>query len=355
MARFFKKSMSKTPGLPPGSLIHVGEKRTEEVAISVIDYDERELVEQVVDDIEDVFAFKDRPTNTWINIGGVHEIDTVEKIGRRFDIHPLTLEDIVNTHQRAKVEDYEHYLYIVARMLFFDEETDRVRSEQISLVLGKGFLLSFQEEEGDVFSGVRERIRKKRGRIRQSGCDYLAYALLDAIVDHYFVVLGAFGDRIEELEEELLDDPTQETSRRIHEMKREMIYLRRQIWPLREVLASLERNGSGLVEESTAVFLRDVYDHTIQVIESIEGNRDVLSGMLDNYLSVVSNRMNEVMKLLTLVATIFIPITFIAGIYGMNFKYMPELEWGWGYFLCLGLMATVVGAMLAYFRNKGWL
>ena len=355
MARFFKKSMSKKPGLPPGSLIHVGEKRAEEVSLSMIDYDERELVEQVVDDIEDVLAFKDRPTNTWINIGGVHEVDMIERIGRRFDIHPLTLEDIVNTHQRAKVEDYEHYLFIVARMLFFDEKTDRVRSEQVSLVLGKGYMLSFQEEEGDVFSGVRERIRKKRGRIRQSGCDYLAYALLDAIVDHYFVVLGAFGDRIEELEEELLDAPTQETSRGIHEMKREMIYLRRQIWPLREVLASLERNGSGLVEESTAVFLRDVYDHTIQVIESIEGNRDVLSGMLDNYLSVVSNRMNEVMKLLTLVATIFIPITFIAGIYGMNFKYMPELEWGWGYFLCLGLMATVAGAMLAYFRNKGWI
>ncbi len=354
MSRFIKKVSTKA-GLPPGALVHIGIERTEKVIISVMDFDHDHLQETTLGKIDDLFSYQQPFAWRWINVNGVHQVELIERIGKNFNIHPLTMEDIVNTGQRSKVEDYENYLYLVSRMVYFDESIDEFHSEQISIVLGDGFLISFQEIEGDVFEGVRERIRKGRGRIRQSGCDYLAYSLLDAIVDHYFVVLGVFGNKIEMLDEELLENPRPETSRMIHEMKREMIYLRKQIWPLREVLGNLSKADSGLIKEFTMVYLRDVYDHTIQVMDTVESYRDILSGMMDNYLSAVSNKMNEVMKLLTIIATIFIPITFVVGVYGMNFEYMPELKWKWGYFAVLGFMLCVVVFMLVFFKRKKWL
>ncbi len=354
MAQFLTGKYKK-PGLAPGTLIHIGEIKTDQISITIMDYDQASLVERSVQFIEDTFALKETPSITWINITGIHQIDVIEKVGQHFDIHPLTLEDIVNTNQRPKMEDYDHYLYIVTKMLYFEPFKEDILSEQISIILGKNFLISFQETEMDVFSSVRERIRKSRGRIRTSGVDYLAYALMDAIVDHYFVVMGTVGERMESLEEKLLGSPETGMSQVIHEMKRQMIHLRKNIWPLREILANLMRGNSPLFRETTAVFLRDVYDHTIQVMDTIESYRDILSGMLDIYLSMMSNRMNEIMKLLTIIATIFIPITFIAGVYGMNFKFMPELEWKWGYFVSLFLMGMVAIAMLIYFRKKKWL
>jgi magnesium transporter len=354
MPKFIKR-LSKKAGAAPGTLVHIGEKKVEKTRIRLIDYDEKELQEKELETIEECFPCKEQPTVSWVNIDGIHDVETIQKIGTHFNIHPLVLEDIVNAGQRPKAEDFDDYVYIVIKMLYYDEKETQVTSEQISLVLGSNFLISFQERVGDIFEGVRDRIRKKKGRIRKSGADYLAYALMDAIVDHYFVIMEKFGEKIEALEEELVGNPKAQTLETIHTMKREMIYFRKQVWPLREVAGGLARGEFALISESTGVYLRDVYDHTIQVIDTLESLRDVLGGMLDLYLSTISNRMNEVMKVLTIMATIFIPLTFIAGIYGMNFKYMPELEWHWGYFMVWGIMVTVVIAMVAYFKKKTWL
>lgn len=351
----FMNRISKKAGLAPGTLVHIGEKRTEEVKITLIDYDEQQLQEKELDTIEECFPCRDKPTVSWINIDGVHETDIVEAMGKHFGVHPLVLEDIVHTGQRPKAEDFDDYVYIVLKMLYYDEEEHEVRDEQVSLIFGSSFLISFQEHEGDVFQSVRERIRKGKGRIRKGGADYLAYALMDAIVDQYFVIMEIFGERIEALEEELVEKPTTQTLETIHNMKREMIYFRKQVWPLREVVGALSRGEFSLIADTTSVYLRDVYDHTVQVIDTLESLRDVLGGMLDLYLSTISNRMNEVMKVLTIIATIFIPLTFVAGIYGMNFKYMPELEWHWGYFMIWGIMVVIVIVMLAYFKRKAWL
>ncbi len=354
MTRFIKKRSKKT-GLSPGTLVHIGDKKAKEVTISLIDYDKEHFQERTIESVEEAFPLKDDPSVTWINITGLHEVDTIEKIGKHFEIHPLTLEDIVNTGQRPKMEDFDHYVYVVMKMLYLDKQQDEVHSEQVSLILGPTFLMSFQEQPGDVFDAVRERIRKSKGRIRGAGCDYLAYALMDALVDNYFVILEHFGEKMELLEEDLIDKPTPEILGSIHNMKQEMILFRKRIWPLREVVSSLTRGESPLVRESTGVYLRDVYDHTIQVIDTVESFRDVLAGMLDIYLSTVSNKMNEVMKVLTIIATIFIPLTFVAGIYGMNFKFMPELEWRWGYFATWGVMIATFVSLMFYFRRKKWL
>ncbi|MFC1822644.1 magnesium/cobalt transporter CorA [Thermodesulfobacteriota bacterium] len=354
MLGFMKKTSNKV-GLPPGTLLHVGEKKAEEIKISIIDYDEQTLEEKQLGKIEDAFPLKDTPTVSWINIDGLHEVDIIEKVGKHFGLHPLVLEDIVHTGQRPKMDDFDDYLFIVSQMLLYDGEEDKLIIEQFSLVIGPHYILSFQEMEGDVFQHVRERIRKAKGRIRKMGPDYLAYALMDAIVDQYFVVLEKIGERIELLEEELLEKPTPETMQMIHNLKRELIFLRKSVWPLREIIANLERGESDLIQEKTTIFLRDVYDHTIQVIDTVETFRDMASGMLDVYLSSVSNRMNEVMKVLTIIATIFIPLTFIAGVYGMNFKFMPELEWHWSYPLVWAVMLVVAIVMLFYFKRKKWL
>jgi len=353
LSRFIKKR-SKKAGLPPGSLVHIGERKTEKTRITIIDYDQAQLQEKEAGSIEECFAFKDNPTVTWINIDGLHQIEIIEKMGRHFNLHSLVLEDIVNTGQRPKMEDFEDYIFIVLKMLYYDQKGG-IKTEQVSLILGPNFVISFQEQEGDVFNPIRDRIRKAKGRIRKMGADYLAYALMDTIVDNYFIILERLGEEIEDMEEELLTNPTTETLQKIHFLKREMILLRKSTWPLRELINGLERTESPLIQESTGVYLRDVYDHTIQVIDTVETFRDMISGMLDIYLSSISNKMNEVMKVLTIIATIFIPLTFLAGVYGMNFRYMPELEWHGGYFVVLLVMAAVGISMVGYFRRKKWL
>ena len=354
MQKIFKRRSEKG-GLPPGTLAYVGEKKVEKVIITVFDYDSERYEEKELKSVEECFSYKDTPTVTWINIDGIHQVEIMEKIGNHFGFHPLIMEDILNTRQRPKMDDLEDYLFVVLKMLNYNEEGDEIGGEQISIILGQNFVISFQEKEGDVFEPIRERIRKNKGRIRKMDADYLAYALVDSVVDNYFMILEKIWERIEFLEEELVENPSTQTLQEIYGLKRKMIVLRRSIWPLREVISELERGESSLIKESTGIYLRDVYDHTIQVIDTVETFRDMISGMLDVYLSSLSNKMNEVMKVLTIIATIFIPLTFLAGIYGMNFKYMPELEWHQGYFAVLFLMVIICSGMVIYFRKKKWL
>jgi magnesium transporter len=349
-----KKHSSKA-GLPPGTLIYVGEKKVESVRITYIDYDEQSFQEKQVPGIEECLKFKNTPTVTWINIDGLHDIELLEKIGTGFELHPLILEDILSTGQRPKFEDFEKYIFIVLKMISYNEENQSVEAEQVSLILGPNYVISFQERLGDVFEQIRDRIRKAKGRVRKMGADYLAYALIDAIVDNYFVILERLGEKIESMEEEVVGDPTERTVQQIHSLKREMITLRKSIWPLRELIAGLQKSESSLIKETTDIYLRDVYDHTIQIIDTIESFRDMVSGMLDIYLSSLSNKMNAVMKVLTIIATLFIPLTFVAGIYGMNFEYMPELKVRWAYGAVWLVMITIAVIMLFYFRRKKWL
>jgi magnesium transporter len=349
------KKRSKKAGFPPGTLVHIGEKKTETLRITIMDYEEASSQEREIKTIEECLLFKDKPTVTWINIDGLHQIEILEKLGECYGLHPLVLEDILNTDQRPKMEDYGDYIYIVLKMLDQGNKSNEIVTEQISLILGPNFVFSFQEKEGDVFDPIRERIRNGKGRIRKMGADYLAYTLLDSIVDDYFIILEKLGEKIEFLEEKLVTRPKPETLQTIHHLKREMIFLRKAVWPLREMISGLERNESSLIKESTRIYLRDVYDHTIQTIDTIETFRDMVSGMLDIYLSSVSNRLNSVMKVLTIIATIFMPLTFLAGIYGMNFKYMPELEWRWGYPFIWLIMIGIGTFMLVYFKKKNWL
>jgi magnesium transporter len=350
-----RKRPLKQAGLPPGTLVYTGEQRVEHASLSVIDYDQSELRELEVESAEECGTFRDSPTVTWMNVTGLHDIGLIEDLGQRFDIHPLVLEDVVHTDQRPKSDDYGHYIFLVLKTLHRDEGDGDIRIEQISLVLGDGYVISFQEIPEDPFESVRVRLRQSKGRIRGAGADYLAYALIDAVVDHYFAVLEAIGDQIESMSARVVNDPSPEALHEIQGLKRMLSNLRRSIWPLREVIGALNRGESELVCESTGVYLRDVYDHTIQVVDMVETFRDMASGMFDTYLSSVSNRMNEVMKVLTIIATIFIPVTFVAGVYGMNFQRMPELSQPWGYPAALIVMLAIGLGMVSYFRRKRWL
>ena len=291
---------------------------------------------------------------TWINVTSANPSHTFEVLAQCFDLHPLVVEDILQGEQRPKQEDYEEYLYIVVKDLSYDEKEGHIDVDQVSIVLGSWFVISVQGKAGDPFDMVRSRMRTGKGRLRKLGPDYLAYCLIDAIVDNYFVVLERIGDRIDLVEEDLAVSPNREDLQTLHDLKREMLTLRSSLWPLREVIAALERRESPLVTETTSIYLRDVYDHLITIIDATETYRDILSGMLDVYLSSVSNRMNEIMKVLTVISTIFMPLTFVAGVYGMNFRYMPEITARWGYPAALALMALIAGTMLMYFRRKGW-
>ncbi|MEW6442934.1 MAG: magnesium/cobalt transporter CorA [bacterium] len=349
------KKRSRKAGLPPGTLVHIGERRAETAKLTLFDFDPEQYQEKQIQTVGEALPFRDRPTVTWINVDGLHEVEVLKELGERFGLHPLVMEDILNTENRPKAEDYGEYVFLIVSELSYDAEAQQTHKEQISIVFGRHFVFSFQEKAGDVFEPIRERIRKCGGRVRAMGTDYLAYVLLDSIVDNYFTVLETLGEKIETLEEDLIRNPTEETAQTIHRLKREMIHLRRSVWPLREVISTLQRSESPLIQKETGLFLRDIYDHTIQVIDTVETFRDMLSGMLDIYLTGVSNRMNEVMKVLTIIATIFIPLTFIAGVYGMNFRSMPELEWRWGYPLVWLAMLSVGGLMLYYFRKRKWL
>jgi len=352
---------SKTAGLMPGTLVYTGEKKDTKVKITLIDYDEEKFQEKELTAIEECFVCKDTPTVTWVNVDGIHDTSIIEKIGGCFELHPLTLEDIVNIEQRPKCEDFENYVFIVVKMLMFDEEKKEITSEQVSLILGEHFVISVQENEGDVFNLIRERLRSNKGMIRKQGPDYLVYSLLDAIVDYYFVILEHLGEKIELIEENLIADPIPARLRVIHAIKRDAIFLRKSVWPLREVVNRLVDGESKLIKKTSHIFFCDVYDHTIQVIDTIESFRDTITGMFDIYLSSVSNRMNEIMKVLTIIATIFIPITFVAGIYGMNFNTgaspfnMPELNWRFGYMFAWAIMIGIVVIMVIYFKRKRWI
>ena len=349
------KKRSKKAGLPPGSLIHIGEKRIEKTKITLFDYDELHFQEKEIRKVDECLEFKTKPTITWINVEGIHEIDILEKLGNYYEIHSLALEDILNTDQRPKTDDFDGNIFIVLKMLSYNDKSKEVITEQVSFILGSSFLISFQEGiEGDVFNPVRERLRTNKGRIRKSGADYLTYSLLDAIVDNYFIVLEKLGEKIEFLQEELIKNLTPKTLHEIHELKRELIFLRKSIWPLREVISALQRQESILIKDTTRIYLRDVYDHAIQVMDSIETFREMISAMIEIYLSNLNNRINSVMKVLTVIATIFMPPTFIVGIYGMNFKYMPELDWKYGYPTVLLLMLFIAVTMLVIFKKKKW-
>lgn len=346
--------MARKAGMAPATLVHVGRDYGGEARVAVLDYDVDSVRERDGDDLCRAADFRSEKTVTWISVNGLHNVGLIEKIGAAFAIHPLVLEDILNTHQRPKQEDYGDYLYIVLGA-FVLEPDGTLAGEQVSLIVGEGYVLSFQESGRELFKAVRERINGGKGRIRREGADYLAYSLIDTLVDNYFVVLEDLGERLEDLEDNLVTRPRQETLQDIHFLKREMLFFRKALWPLREVVGVLSRGESPLIKEGTLPYIRDAYDHTIQVIDTLETYRDILSGMLDIYLSSISNRLNEIMKVLTIISTIFIPLTFLAGVYGMNFRYMPELEWEYGYPALWAVMVIVAAVMLRFFRKRKWL
>ncbi|HEV2853650.1 MAG TPA: magnesium/cobalt transporter CorA [Thermoanaerobaculia bacterium] len=340
------------PGTAPGTLRAPDTPAAGPVKVTLIDYSPDHFEERQISSIEDCFPYRDKQTVTWINVDGLHDVGLIERLGKNFGLHPLALEDVLNCGQRPKLEDYGNYHFMVMKSLYLKEE--ELEIEQISFFLSGTYVLTLQQVPGDSFEAVRERIRHGKGQIRRMGPDYLLYALVDALVDEFFPVLEAYGERVEELEDEVIDQPTPDVLNEIHRIKRELLMVRRTAWPEREVINALQREEAHLVRPETRVFLRDCYDHTIQVIDMVETYRDLASGLLEVYLSSASNRLNEVMKVLTIISTIFIPLNFIAGLYGMNFHNMPELDWRFGYPMVLGLMAVVGGSLVAYFRRKGW-
>ncbi len=341
-------------GLPPGTLVYTGPEREQPVRIQAMSFDAGECVEHGDVDPAAIASLRRPGRVTWINVEGVHDTTVIEAVGGVFGIDSLVLEDIVRLGQRPKLDGYEGYLFIVLRMFVYEAEQEHVRHEQLSLILGHDYVITFQEMSGDVLDVVRQRLRDGKGRIRSWGADYLAYAILDIIVDNYFVVLEQLSERIDEIEEVVTQVDGREVVAAIHRLKRENLFLRRSTWPLRELVSGLARSEHDIVDERLRPFLRDLHDHTIEIVDTIETLRDMLAGMLDVYLSSVSNRMNQVMKVLTIITTLFVPLTFIAGIYGMNFTYMPELHERWAYPAVLALMAILLVGMLAIFRRKDW-
>lgn len=348
-------SHSKKIGLPPGTIVYTGHKKDRQLFIDVFDYNKDFLEEKELKNVAEAFSFENENSITWINVNGLNHVQQIEELGLHYELHPLIIEDIASTKQRPKVDEYEDYLFIVLKMLYFDEGQN-LKIEHISFVLGPNYVLSFQETEGDVFEPVRERLRAGKGRARGLGSDYLLYILMDAIVDNYFALIETFGDKIEVLEDKLFDNKTDENiTSEIQVLKKEILKIRRAVYPLREVINKLEKAENVLINEKTHNYLRDLYDHIIQVSESIDIYREMIWGLMDMYMSTISNKMNEVMKVLTIMASIFIPLTFLAGIYGMNFENIPELKFEYGYFVLLGIMVLVFVGMIYYFRKRRWL
>jgi magnesium transporter len=359
-----KKSWGKEfyhePGTQPGTIIV--DENAEQPIIFLIDYNQTELIHKQISYPEECLNYLDTESVSWVDVQGLGSKDILHRLGQTFDLHPLILEDIVNMVERPKIEDYEEQLVIIAHMVVPNHNNGSFYSEQVSLVLGKYYVLTVQEEpEHDCFDGVRMRINKNKGIIRRQNSDYLAYSLLDAIIDGFFPVLELYGERIDDLEEEVIVNPSQQTLQKIYQIRRELLQLRRAIWPQRDAINSLIRDGSELISDDVRIYLRDCYDHAVQVMDIVETYRELVAGLMDVYLSAISNKMNEIMKLLTVVSSIFIPLTFIAGVYGMNFNTeksphnMPELNWYWGYPLCLGAMALIATSLIYFFWRRGWL
>jgi magnesium transporter len=350
------KKLPRKSGMPPGSLVYnVQNGVPADARITLLDFDEQHCIEKTLTKTEDCLPFANASSVTWINVDSVQMPGVLDAFGKTLSLHPLVLEDILNTEQRPKYEDYGDYVYVVAKMLDLEGPDKQMTIEQLSLVIGANYVISFQERPGDVFNPLRERIRKGVGRVRKLRPDYTAYAMMDAVVDRYFDVLDYMGEKIESLENELVSNPKPDTLRRIHELRRELIFVRKSVWPLREVIASMQRAGSDLIHESTNLYLRDLYDHVTRVSDSIDTYRDMLSGMQDVYLSSISNRTNEVVKVLTLFSSIFLPLTFITGIFGMNFHNFPELDWKYGFQGTLILLLIVGVGMLIFFKRKKWI
>ena len=345
---------SKKAGLPPGSLVFLGKQRVDNISITVIDYNADTLQETTLSNPSECRTYLKRDSVTWINITGLHDENILGQVAEALDIHPLIMEDILNTGQRPKLEDHVTSLFCVVKMLSQGESAGLVRSEQVSMILRTNTLITFQEVEGDVFDTIRARIRGHKGSIRTKGSDYLAYALLDTIVDNYFVILENVGDRIESLQDAVLENPDPKALHSIHNLKREMVLMRKNVWPLREMVSNLNKSENSLISKDLSPYLHDLYEHTFQVIDTVETWRDMISGALDIYMTSVSNRMNEVMKVLTVIATIFIPLTFVAGVYGMNFENMPELKWKFAYPATWALMISMGFGMAIYFKRKKW-
>lgn len=357
-----KQEEPEIVGLPPGTLQYVGRATAAEVVVTVLEYNEFDYSETRHTDVEAEMLNVRNGMVRWINVEGVHNTELVEKIGKIYDIHPLTLEDIVNTNQRPKFEEYDKYLVNIMKMIYEEEnpkkgQNDIFVSEQLSiLIMNKRTVISFQEADGgDVFDIIRNRIRQGKGRIRKAGADYLAYCLIDAVVDSYFVVLEHFGDEMEKMEDSLVGNPKQEIIRRLYDLKRQMIFLRKAVWPMRDMVNNIERSESELMTPATLVYLRDAQDHIIRVIDTVETYRDLISGMIDLYMTSQSHRMNEVMKTMTIITTIFVPLTFIVGVYGMNFDFMPELKTEFGYYVVWLVMIIIVVCLFIFFRVKKWL
>lgn len=351
-----KRKTYKTINRSPGTVLYQGQKQSNTTAVDVINYCKGSYHKFESQQIEDAFNFKGQDQVTWINVNGLNNTSEIEKLGKHYGLHPLTLEDIVNTTHRPKIDEYENYIFIVLKMLYYHKD-DELVYEQVSLVLGASFVLTFQEADGDVFNDLRERIASGKGRSRDMGADYLMYTIIDAIVDHYLTIVDVVGDMIEELEDKVFNgiSDTDETPNIIQTLKREILKIRRSVFPVREVISHLEKTDHIVIHSKTHSFLKDLYDHIIQVNENIEMYREMVRGLLEMHMTLMSNKMNEVMKMLTIIATIFIPLTFIAGIYGMNFDNMPELHYRYSYFILLGIMVIMVMIMLIYFRKKKWL
>ncbi len=344
------------PGARPGTLKAAPD--TPQPVIQLISYNKDQLHEVPIDKVGQLKAHRDESTVTWINVDGLGDIDTITEIGEQFGLHPLALEDVINVHQRAKVEPYSDHLFIATRWLT-PTTAEHLESAQISIFLGRNYVLTFQQRLGDCFDSVRDRIRKGRGRIRDAGADYLAYALIDAVIDSYFPVVEQFADQLDDLEDRVAERQGVDVIDRIHEIRNDLLLLRRSIRPHRDALNELVRDEHPLVSDETRIFLRDSYDHTVQLIDLLEVYRETCADLRDYYLSIVSNRMNQVMKVLTIIATTFMPLSFIAGLYGMNFNTqlpgnMPELNWPYGYVVALGLMVSAALGMLAFFWRCGW-
>ena len=349
------KVHNKKVGQAPGAMIYTGKKNEQKLFIESFNYNKETYQETELQNVEAAFGYKISSPVSWLNINGLNHVEQIEKIGVHYDIHPLVLEDVVNTAQRPKIDGYEDYLFIVLKMLYYDDN-EKLVSEQVSFILGKNYVITLQESEGDVFDNVRARIRHGKGRIRTMESDYLLYALIDAIVDNYFVVIETLGNKIEDLETDVFDGIQEDNiTKQIQDLKREILRVRRAIFPLREVISRIERHESPLINAKTTAFFRDIYDHIIQVSENIDIYREMVWSLMDMYMTTISNKMNEVMKVLTIMASIFIPLTFFAGIYGMNFDYIPELKFKYSYFILWGIFIIIVVGMVMYFRRKKWL
>ncbi len=339
-------------GLPPGTLVYNGPSTNERVKITLIEYNETEFFEQEFYDLSECMKNVKPNMTKWLNVEGVHRLELIEKIGKHYDIHPLTLEDIVNVDQRSKFEEYDNYVLCIMKMITFDTE---VHAEQLSLILHENTVISFQEPHGgDAFDIIRSRLRQAKGRVRKLGSDYLFYALIDAVVDSYFNIIEKIGDAVEEIEEEIMNNANKNSLIKLYQLKRELIFLRKQVWPMRDMISNMIRSESDFISKNTQIFLRDLLDHSTRIIDTVETYRDLLSGIMDVYLSNTSNRMNEVMKVLTIMSSIFIPVTFIAGVYGMNFEFMPELKSPYGYAITWLVMIGVMVGQIIYFKRRKW-